>query len=277
MARKYLGSGRLTKKERRRKLNAGDPGTVVIMQSDGANIKSGNSRRGESFSSLNTRTVRGMEIESKAAASERKRASLKGSKAKTGALFEVGMRVNDTLAYDFDARLLVEYVQIALAAHLQQRMTYGQSAVDGSALPPIEPQTMRRKSRRNGKEIPRVNNNRAMRTGTLRDMWGMGPIKGNYHSATASVKPGGDKLDKGRSIFINAEIGRGIDYGAVTGDAGAVIAEAFEAFMDASKADAGGYVRVPREPRLAGGFVDPSERPLRTPKPSPGSPEDEGQ
>ena len=215
-------SGRLKKSERRRRLRQGEPGTVVLLDARGATV---GREMGKSFGSLQTSSGRGRRM-------------------KTGSLLEFGFQAVDTLAYNIDARRLVQNVQGRLAEHYDDSLRRNVDADTGSQLPELAYTTKQRTQGRKG--------GRGYYTGKLLEHWGMSKVSGNPNSARGTVKLGQGL--RGAAGYIAKELSRGTDFSSVRGEAAKVIGGALDEFMRTSKSDSAGFVTV--EELRSGGWTN---------------------
>jgi hypothetical protein len=165
--------------------------------------------------------------------------------ARQGELLQAALRIDSTMGVDLDMRKLAHYVQISLASHLKLSHEMGIRPDSGAPLPAIDTKTR--------KNTPNRRGGYGVNTGKLLSMWGKAPVTGTVLRATAKVKPAATHLDKGRSIFINDSLSRGIDFLSTKGRAAEVIQIAVDQFMRDAMTTSRGIVFTPKSiPRWSG-------------------------
>lgn len=214
MARlKRTNTGAVTRGGVRRKLRESDPGSVVVL-------------------------TEGTRLSTKKIGGNRHR-------ARQGELLQAGLRVDSTMGVDLDMRKLAYYVQTALAHHVKLSHEMSVRPDSGAPLPEIKHATLKNNYRRKG--------GYGVNTGKLLSMWGKAPVTGTVLKATAKIKPAATHLDKGRSIFINDSLRRGIDFLSAKGRAADVIQIAVDQFMSDAMTTSKGIVFTPKSiPRWSG-------------------------
>lgn len=232
LAVRRTGSGRATRGSVRRKLKASEPGAAVIIE-EGDSL--GSTRIGATgFTATN--------IKSRKTTTRYKG----GAKGRKGSLLHAGVRIDATMGVDLDMRKLAAFVQSALAFHVKDAHRRGVTPDTGAPLPKLHDATLKRYPDRRG--------GYGVNTGKLLSMWGQSAPRGTVMQSSAGIKPASTILDRGRSIFINDSLRRGVDFGSTAGNAARVIQIAVDEYMKEAITDANGIVFTPRGPERWSGW-----------------------
>ncbi len=161
-------------------------------------------------------------------------------------------RVETDLAYDLDARKVVEHISIALATHYQNSLLVGQRADGSGPLPGLSDRTVATAIEQGTARVGGF----GLKSGWMARNWTLGKIRGTSLRATRQVKPNGGN---GRNFMINQWLDRPnpVDLQSTIGAAAFVIQRGLAGYVEGAH---GQVLYTPKTARIQAGTLPQLKR-----------------